>query len=391
MISLLSGLYIKKRNCTDELAIRNIYGMASGVVGIVCNIFLFIMKFAAGLFCGSIAIMADAFNNLSDAGTSVITLLGMKLAAAKPDSKHPFGHGRMEYVTGLAVSAVIILMGLELMTESVKKVFHPEETLFSPVVAVILLVSIFIKALLAVENKTLGKRLDSAVMSAVGTDSLTDVASTSMVLLAMVIGYRTSLHVDGFFGLLVALLILYAGVSAAREMLDPLLGQPPRPEFVAQIQDIVLSQEGIIGIHDLVVHDYGPGRVMISLHGEVPADVDVMVSHERIDATERLLQEKLSCEAVIHMDPVVVNDERVVTLKRQVEQLVHAWQEDAAIHDFRVVFGVERTNLIFDVVVPYEMKEPVEEMQDELTSLIQKEIGVQYVPVMTIEHSYLMQ
>jgi hypothetical protein len=226
-------------------------------------------------------------------------------------------------------------------------------------------------------------------MKATGADSLSDVLATSMVLVSTFVGHYTSLHVDGFFGVIVAGIILYAGISAAKDTLNPLLGQPPEPEFVAKIEEIVMAQEGIVGLHDLLVHDYGPGRVMISLHAEVPADVDIMISHDIIDNTEKLLEKQLSCSAVIHMDPIVVNDARVTELKKQVTAVVATWNPQATIHDFRVVFGNTHTNLIFDMVVPYDVKESEEDIRGDILNLVRQEIGPQYDTVITIDHTYV--
>ena len=389
MITLLSGLFIKDFKNYRDPVVRKQYGMLCGLVGIVLNIILFAIKLLAGFLSHSIAIMADAFNNLSDAGSSVISLLGFKLASAKPDPQHPFGHGRIEYVAGLIVSGLILLMGFELLKESIDKIIHPIDTEFSPLVILILILSIAVKLYMAYYNRSLATKIDSAAMKATATDSLSDSLATFLVLVSMYIGHYTPYRVDGIFGVIVAGIILYAGLSAAKETLDPLLGQPPEAEFVKKIGEIVMSQEGIVGYHDLVVHDYGPGRIMISLHAEVPADVDIMISHDIIDVTENILQKKLSCEAVIHMDPVVVGDERVTALKGQVDTLVKQWNAEALMHDFRVVFGNTHTNLVFDVVVPYSLHKTEEEIKEEIFTLVQKEIGAEYFSAITIDHSYV--
>ena len=389
MISILSRILIRDYQQYDNPEVREKYGVLSGSVGIFLNIVLFIIKFVAGMVSHSIAITADAFNNLSDAGSSVITLLGFKLSAAKPDPEHPFGHGRIEYVTGLVVSGIIVLMGVELLKDSISKIIHPEETIFSPLVLGILILSILVKLYMAFYNRSLAAKLDSAAMKATGTDSLSDSLATSIVLLSMVIGYYTSFHIDGYCGVIVAVIVIIAGSSAGKETMDPLLGQPPEPEFVQKIQDIVLSQEGIIGIHDLVVHNYGPARTMISLHAEVPANVDVLISHDIIDQTEHLLNEELQCEAVIHMDPVVTDDLRVDSLKRQMKTVVETWNQQASIHDFRVVFGNTHTNLIFDVVVPFSVKASETEIVETLQEMVSQQMGEEYFIVIDIDRIYV--
>ena len=270
MVTLLAKIFIK--DSEDKIKQREAYGMLCGVIGILFNVLLFIGKFLAGTLSNSIAITADAFNNLSDAGSSIVTLLGFKLAGAKPDTEHPFGHGRIEYVSGLVVAAAILLMGYELVRDSIGKIMHPEETEFTLLVAVILIASILVKLYMAYYNRAIGKKLDSAAMKAVATDSLSDTAATTVVLLASIFTHFTGIKIDGYCGLVVGLLVGYAGFDAARETLNPLLGQPPAHEFVEKIDEIVMSHSEVCGMHDLIVHDYGPGRQMISLHAEVPAE-----------------------------------------------------------------------------------------------------------------------
>lgn len=366
---------------------RSAYGKLCGTVGIVLNILLFIGKFVAGLISNSIAITADAFNNLSDAGSSLVTLLGFKLAEQKPDSDHPFGHGRMEYLSGLIVSAVILMMGFELIKDSVDKILHPTEVDFSVVVLVILVASILGKCYMAFYNYRYGKRFESSTLKATAVDSLSDCVSTTVVLIATIIGYYTDVQIDGFCGIAVGILIFVAGINAAKETLSPLLGEAPDPEFVNQIEEIVLSfdQEAIVGIHDLIVHDYGPGRRIISLHAEVPAEGNMMSLHDVIDNLEIKLRDELGCLTTIHMDPVVTKDERVTELKARCIELVKGIGESLSLHDFRVVFGETHTNLIFDVVVPFEFY-----LSDaETTKLIQERVweslGKNFFVVITID------
>jgi len=366
---------------------RSAYGKLCGTVGIILNIFLFVGKFVAGLISNSIAITADAFNNLSDAGSSLVTLIGFKLAEQKPDSDHPFGHGRIEYLSGLIVSAVILMMGFELVKDSIDKIMHPTGVDFSIVVLVILVASIIVKCYMAFYNYRYGKRFESSTLKATATDSLSDCISTGVVLFATIIGYYTDVQIDGFCGIAVGILIFVAGINAAKETLSPLLGEAPDPEFVEQIEELVLNydRESIIGIHDLIVHDYGPGRRIISLHAEVPAEGNMMSLHDVIDNLEMKLRVELGCLTTIHMDPVVTTDERVTELKERCVELVKGIGEKLSLHDFRVVFGDTHTNMIFDVVVPYEFY-----LSDvETTKLIQEkvweQIGKNYFVVITID------
>ena len=366
---------------------RSAYGKLCGIVGIVLNIILFAGKFFAGIISNSIAITADAFNNLSDAGSSVVTLIGFKLAEKKPDAEHPFGFGRMEYLSGLVVSAVILLMGFELVKDSVDKIFNPTAVDFSVVVLVILLVSIAGKCYMAYYNFSYGKKYDSAALKATATDCLSDCISTAVVLAATIIGYYTNIQIDGYCGVIVGILIFVAGINAAKETMDPLLGQTPDAEFVERIEEIVLNfnKEAIVGIHDLMVHDYGPGRRVISLHAEVPAEGDIIVLHDIIDNLEVKLRTELGSLATIHMDPVVTKDERVTVLKEKCQTILSLVGEELTLHDFRVVFGETHTNMIFDVVVPHDFGMSDNEVTKVLQEKIWENLGRQYFIVVTID------
>ncbi len=388
MITLLSRIFIKSPDDYQDVRVRHAYGMLCGMVGIVLNLVLFTIKVIAGLLSKSIAITADAFNNLSDAGSSVVTLIGFKLASSEPDPEHPFGHGRIEYLSGLLVSGIIVIMGVELLKDSIDKIIHPTDTVFSFWVIFVLVISILVKLYMAFYNNTLGKKMNSAAMRATGTDSLSDVIATSVVLISTLVSHFFGLHIDGICGLVVALVIVFAGLSAGKETVAPLLGQPPEKEFVEEIEKIVMAQDGIVGIHDLVVHNYGPGRVMISLHAEVPAKVDIMTSHDIIDVTEHLLKKQLKCDAVIHMDPVETEDVRVIDLKDKVSMIVKEWCAEASIHDFRVVFGNTHNNLIFDVVVPFARRETEEEIRLEIQNRIWDTLGKEYMAVIDIDRDY---
>ena len=388
MISLLAKWLIPNREQVEDGAVRRAWGALCGFVGIGLNILLFAGKLVAGTLSGSIAITADAFNNLSDAGSSVVTLLGFRLAGKKPDAGHPFGHGRLEYVSGLIVAGLILLMGAELAKSSVDKILHPEAVTFSWLAAGILLASIGVKLYMYLYNRAVGKKIKSAAMSATAADSLSDTAATSAVLLAMVIGKLTNVQLDGWVGLVVALFILWSAVQAARDTISPLLGQAPDPMLVKEIESLVMAHDTVVGIHDLVVHDYGPGRCIISLHAEVPADGQVLELHDVIDNIEEELAQKLHCEAVIHMDPVVVGDPTVTALHQQVAALVKTIDPRITIHDFRMVPGQTHTNLIFDAVIPFDERLTRQQVAERIRQMVSEMEG-DYRAVVKVENSYV--
>lgn len=354
MIQLLARIFIKDWKNTASPHVRQSYGMLSGAVGIGLNCLLFFGKFMAGIASHSIAITADAFNNLSDAGSSVITLIGFKMSGQKPDPEHPFGHGRLEYISGLFVSVAVLIMAFELVKTSVEKLRRPAPVESSPLILAILAVSILVKLYMAYYNKALSRRLDSAAMSATAADSISDTVSTCLVLAATLIGHYTGILIDGWCGILVGLFIFYTGIQAMKETMNPLLGQPPKEEFVKNIEEIVTSHSVVEGVHDLIVHDYGPGRLMVSLHAEVPASGNILQIHDEIDNIEKELQEKLQCSATIHMDPVVTNDAHITSMKEAVTGFVKNISPAMSIHDFRMVEGPTHTNLIFDLVIPHD-------------------------------------
>ncbi len=363
MIRVLAGFFIKNREDYKDTKVREAYGVLCGAVGIALNLLLFAIKFFAGTISGSIAVTADAFNNLSDAGSSLVTMIGFKLAGQKPDPEHPFGHGRMEYLSGLAVSILILLMGVELLKSSFAKIITPEIPESSTVVIVILVISIAVKLYMGLYNRSYAKRIDSAAMDATSKDSFSDSVSTAVVLIAIIVGMYFGIAIDGWCGLIVAILIIKTGIDSVKDTVGPLLGQPADSEFVDQISAIVKEHDIVLGIHDLVVHDYGPGRVMISLHAEVPYKEDIMVIHDEIDIIEAELRMKLNCEAVIHMDPVVTDDEEINTTKEKVAELIKAIDPILQFHDFRMVKGPTHTNLIFDVVAPFKYRLNDEELK----------------------------
>lgn len=385
MISILSRIFIRGK---EGSAKRKAYGTLCSIVGILLNVFLFAGKYFAGLISGSVAITADAFNNLSDAGSSFITLVGFLFAGKKPDPDHPFGHGRFEYISGFVVSIAILLMGFELLRSSVDKIIHPEPVDTSTLTMVILLVSIAVKLYMAFYNRSVGRKIGSAAMEATAIDSLSDSIATTVVLLAMLVMRFAGINIDGMCGVLVAVFILYAGIRAAKETLDPLMGLAPDKEFVEQVEQIVMSHDLVKGIHDLVVHDYGPGRRMISLHAEVPGDHDIFEIHDLIDRIERELDEKLVCEAVIHMDPIETDNEEVARMRDLVAGQVRLIDDRMTIHDFRMVTGNTHTNLIFDAVAPYDLKMSTEQVKSKIEELVQDLEG-NYYAVVHIDQSYI--
>lgn len=388
MISLLSRIFIKEADQYDKPEVRRFYGVFCSIFGIVLNIILFGTKIFAGMITGSVAITADAFNNLSDAGSSVITLAGFKFADMKPDKEHPFGHGRFEYISGLIVAIFIILMGFELARSSLEKIFHPETVVVELAATVILVISVLTKLYMAMYNYRIGKKINSSAMRATGLDSLSDAAATTVVLIAMGFMEVTGINIDGYCGMLVALFILWAGYQAAKETVSPLLGGRPDEEFIKQIRDIVLSHDKIVGIHDMIVHDYGPGRVMISLHAEVPGDEDIFKLHEIIDHIEMELERKLQCNCVIHMDPIESKNEVVNAMRHGVAKIVRSIDEELTIHDFRMVTGEFRTNLIFDVVLPQEFDMTEDELRKEVQERVLEKYPNHY-SVIKIEKAYI--
>lgn len=352
MISFFARIFIKDHDNYSAPAVRTAYGVLCSVMGVVLNVLLFAAKYLAGVLSGSIAISADSFNNLSDAGSSVISLIGFRLSSKKPDPEHPFGHGRMEYLSGLAVSVLIIFMGIELAKSSVGKIFSPDDISPSLLSAAILALSILVKLYMAFYNRSVGKKISSPAMSATATDSLSDCISTFVVLVSMLISYFTSLNIDGWVGAGVSLLIIWAGITAARDTISPLLGKAPDREFVDRVEEITMAHDEVCGIHDLIVHDYGPGRTVVSLHAEVDGSGDIYQLHDVIDNIETELKDSLGCLAVVHMDPIDFNNEALAHIRADVAAMVCEIDPALSIHDFRMVPGPSHTNYIFDVLLP---------------------------------------
>lgn len=370
MISLFAKYFIKDRQNYKDPNVRRQYGTLCGIMGILLNLMLFAAKLFAGILSGSIAIMADAFNNLSDAGSSVITLAGFRLAGQKPDPRHPFGHGRFEYLSGLLVSMLILLMGFELAKTSLDKILNPAQVEFNLLTAVILALSVGVKIYMGLYNRAIGKKIDSAAMLATMTDSLGDAVATAAVLICTLLSKVTDLPLDGYCGMAVSLMIFIAGFRSAKETVSPLLGQAPDKEFVEQIEKTVLATPTVSGIHDLIVHDYGPGRKIISLHAEVPADADIWQAHDMIDNIERTLLAETGCITVIHMDPVVIDDEFAVNLRAAIAEEIKEIHPQITLHDFRAVPGPTHTNVIFDAVLPFDSKLTEEEAKKMVVELV---------------------
>lgn len=388
MVTFLSRLFIKNPGDYSNPAVRNAYGSLCSLLGIFLNVLLFAGKYVAGVISGSIAITADAFNNLSDAGSSIISLLGFRLSGKKPDPDHPFGHGRIEYICGLAVAAMIVVMGVELLTSSVRKIISPEAIEVGLLPAAILLASICVKVYMCLYNRSVGKKIGSTAMMATGTDSLSDSIATTVVLISMGVSYVFKVNIDGYAGVLVALFILFAGYGVAKDTLSPLLGQAPDPELVENIEKLVMSSGSVIGMHDLVVHDYGPGRLMISLHAEVDGRGDIFELHDEIDLIERRLKEDLGCEATIHMDPVETDNEQVSAERAALEKALGDIEGLRGIHDFRVVMGPSHTNLIFDVVMDTAIGKTPEEFRRIICRAVEERLPDHFA-VVTVDTSFV--
>lgn len=391
MTNLLVKLFVKDYENVEKVSVRTAYGVLASGVGIFCNVLLTIVKLLIGLGMNSVSVTADAINNLSDAGSSVIGLVGVKMAEKPADEDHPFGHGRMEYIAALVVSFLIIDVGLSFFKESVGKIMSPEELNFSLVSVGILILSVGVKFWMGLFNKKLGNKIDSQVLLATAADSMGDVIATSATVLSIVIGHLFQINIDGFMGIVVSVLVMKAGIGIAKDTLEPLLGQPATEEEVKRIKHFVEKYEGIEGSHDLIIHNYGPGRSMASIHAEVPNDVDIEVSHEIIDRIEREAAKELGIFLVIHMDPLEVKDEKVNQIRTQTEETTSHLDDKCSIHDFRMVDGEGQINLIFDLVIP---RGYTEEQGKELAGNISKEMkkyDTRYECVIQVEQSYLVE
>ena len=387
MIKLLAKIFIKDSQNTADSKVRVAYGYLCGAVGIALNILLFAGKIIAGTISGSVAVTADAFNNLSDAGSSIISLIGFRLASQKPDPHHPFGHGRFEYIASLIISIIIVLMGFELGKSSFEKIVAPQAVEYSAVTFAVLGVSVLVKLYMFFYNNSVGKKIDSATMRATAMDSISDAVSTGAVLISAVIAMFTNLALDGWMGLVVAAFIMVTGFKSAKETIDSLLGTPPSPEFVKQIEDMALQYDDIIGVHDMIVHNYGPGRTFVSLHAEVPSDGDIVAIHDTVDNAEREIAKELGCLVTIHMDPVDVHDEHTAQLREKVSEIIKQINPDITFHDFRVVSGPTHTNLIFDIVSPMDCGISDQELADTIADKIHQ-CNESYFAVINVDKDF---
>lgn len=384
MTQLLMKLFLKEPHDPQKPAFRSACGKLAGIVGIACNVLLFLLKLLAGLLSGSVSVMADAINNLSDASSSLVTLLGFKLAEKPADDDHPYGHARIEYLSGLIVAAMILFIGIELVKTSISKILHPEATAFTWLTIAILLASIGVKLWLSGFCRKLGKTIQSAALEATAADSRNDVISTLAVLIAGILSMIWGWKIDGYVGLAVAAFILYSGIGIVKETIDPILGAAPDPELTRMIRDVVLSHEQIYGIHDLIVHDYGPGRRFASVHVEMDSREDPLISHDLIDDIEREFRIKHNIQLVIHYDPLVMDNEDLYQARQMIESIIKHIDERLSVHDFRMVRGPGHTNLIFDLVLPHDL----DSKQSELKSMIDQELqkqDEQYYAVITFD------
>lgn len=385
MTKLLIRLFVKNSEDTENPQVRGKYGTMAGIVGILCNLVLFLGKLVIGTISGSVSIRADAVNNLSDASSNIVTLVAFRLARKPEDAEHPYGHARIEYLSGLAVAAMILLIGVELAKESFHKILHPEPVSFSWALVAVLGMSIAVKLWLAVFNRTLGKKIKSTSLMATAADSRNDVITTGAVLLAAVTARLTGLELDGYVGLLVAGFILWSGIGIAKDTISPLLGAPADPELVHLIRhEIEHFDPRILGVHDLMVHDYGPGQTFASIHVEVDRREDVLEMHEMIDRAERMMLEQHRIHLTIHYDPIVTDDAALQRMQKKVAEALHAIQPGLSLHDFRMVAGEKSTNLIFDVVLPDALRGKEQEIQSALEKAIQ-EPGMEYRTVITFD------
>lgn len=381
--------FIKDRDNINDPKVRGQYGILSGIVGIAVNVILCLAKFFVGTLTNSIAITADAVNNLSDAGSSAVTVFGFKMSSRPADEEHPFGHGRIEYITAMIVSFIILFMGFELGIQSVDKIRHPENVSFSLVGAIIVAVSILGKLWLALFNRSLGKKINSPAMQAVVADSMSDIAATSVTLIALILSkFFPNLHIDGWLGIVVACFVLKAGFEIFKDTLHALIGQPPTKETVKELEDKILSYEHVTGVHDLMLHNYGPERFFGSIHVELPSDLDVMIGHDITDVIEQDIYNEMGIQLTVHYDPIDTNNERVMELRELSEAIIKGMDERFMLHDFRIVEGPTHTNIIFDMVVPYKYGRGNDELIAEFTNKL-REKEEQCFAVIKVEHSFV--
>lgn len=391
MTEFLVKKLIKNSENVQDAQVRTRYGVVASTVGVLCNLLLFTGKFLAGVVMQSIAVTADAFNNLSDAASSIISFVGMKMASKPADKEHPFGHGRIEYIAAFIVAFLVIEVGFTFFKSSIQKIMHPEAVVFELASFVILGVSVLVKIWLGMFNKKLGKKINSKVLEATAADCIGDVAVTSATMAAILIGYFFNMNIDGIAGLLVSMVVMWAGINIAKDTLEPLIGEATDPELCEQIVGMVEAYDGVVGTHDLIVHNYGPNKSMASIHAEVPRNVDIEISHEIIDRIEREVSRELGIFLVIHMDPIETDDQELLKVKSQVKHVIEAVDGQVSFHDFRMVNGENQVNLIFDLVVPYDYNDSKqEEMLQQIRGMM-KQIDSRYVCVITVDKSFVGQ
>ena len=387
MTKLLIKLFIKNADATTPKG-RELFGRLAGAVGIICNLVLSIMKLIIGTVTNSVSITADATNNISDAGSSIVTLVGFRLSGKPADKDHPYGHARIEYISSLIISFIILLIGCSIFKESVIKIFKPEESLFNIATVIILVVSIIVKLWLSVFNTYLGKQIDSKALEATAIDSRNDVITTTAVLIASVISHFTGFNLDGYMGVIVSIFILISGINLVKETLNPLLGQPPTKEMFESIEKKILSYDNVLGVHDLMVHSYGPNTYFASAHIEMDAKIDVLVCHDIMDQIERDFKSDLNIHLVVHLDPTILDSPEINELKEMVNNIICEIDEELTFHDFRVVVGEENKNVLFDVVVPPEYKYSDEELEKMITKKITETSNGKIFTVLVVDHSY---
>lgn len=391
MTNFIIKKFIRDYENTKDTTVREAYGKLGSIIGIIANIFLCVSKISVGLIFKSISITADGVNNLSDAGSSVITLIGFKMAGKPADKNHPFGHERIEYISGMIVAFVILLLGLELVKSSFDKIINPEPINFSYIMIFVLILSIIVKLWLSYINGKIADRISSTTMKATSVDSRNDVIATSVILISIIIAKITGYQIDGYMGMLVALFIIFSGFNILKDLMNPLLGELPDPEFIQSIENKIMGYEGILNIHDLVVHNYGPSKYFATVHAEVDAKQDILLCHDLIDNIERDFARELDINLVIHLDPVVTDDQKINKLRDQTSDIIKMIDERLSMHDFRIVKGKTRTNLVFDVVVPVDFKIPSKELINQIEKSINEENDEdeRYYLVVTIDRNYV--
>ena len=387
MTKLLIKLFIKDADINTQKG-RELYGRLAGAVGIICNLLLSVMKLIIGTISNSVSITADATNNISDAGSSIVTLVGFRLSGKPADKDHPYGHARIEYISSLIISFLILLIGCSIFKESVTKIFNPEESLFNIATVIVLVASILVKLWLSVFNKFLGKQINSKALEATAIDSRNDVITTAAVLLASVISHFTGFNLDGYMGVIVSVFIFISGINLVKETLDPLLGQPPTKEMYETIENKILSYDNVLGVHDLMVHSYGPNTYFASAHIEMDAKIDVLICHDIMDLIERDFKKDLNIHLVVHLDPTILDSPEINELKEMVNDIICGIDRELTFHDFRVVVGEENKNVLFDVVVPPEYKYSDEELEKIISEKISEVSNGKIFTVLVIDHSY---